>query len=126
MQALSTAVPGKWYTIKWMFGVPEVLEKLKEFKIKEGSEIHVIHLTRSGSLSARMPLREFKYNKEMKNRSYNHRKSRIDFFVYPDHGGASLFDFIKFSQNNGLFSAAIEDIILLCNKIEARKRENKC
>ena len=42
MQALSTAVPGKWYTIKWMFGVPEVLEKLKEFKIKEGSEIHVI------------------------------------------------------------------------------------
>ena len=50
----------------------------------------------------------------------------IDFFVYPDHGGASLFDFIKFSQNNGLFSAAIEDIILLCNKIEARKRENKC
>ena len=32
MQALSTAVPGKWYTIKWMFGVPEVLEKLKEFK----------------------------------------------------------------------------------------------
>ena len=41
MQALSTAVPGKWYTIKWMFGVPEVLEKLKEFKIKEGSEIHV-------------------------------------------------------------------------------------
>lgn len=28
MQALSTAVPGKWYTIKWMFGVPEVLEKL--------------------------------------------------------------------------------------------------
>lgn len=73
-----------------------------------------------------MPLREFKYNKEMKNRSYNHRKSRIDFFVYPDHGGASLFDFIKFSQNNGLFSAVIEDIILLCNKIEARKRENKC
>ena len=42
MQALSTAVPGKWYTIKWMFGVPEVLEKLKEFKINEGSEIHVI------------------------------------------------------------------------------------
>ncbi|EEG88964.1 hypothetical protein COPCOM_03054 [Coprococcus comes ATCC 27758] len=26
-----------------------------------------------------MPPREFKYNKEMKNRSYNHRKSRIDF-----------------------------------------------
>ena len=59
MQALSTAVPGKWYTIKWMFGVPEVLEKLKEFKIKEGatdgaikegSEIHVIQNDASGMM----------------------------------------------------------------------------
>ena len=44
MQALSTAVPGKWYTIKWMFGVPE------EFKIKEGSEIHVIQNDASGMM----------------------------------------------------------------------------
>ena len=44
MQALSTAVPGKWYTIKWMFGVPEVLEKL------EGSEIHVIQNDASGMM----------------------------------------------------------------------------
>lgn len=51
MQALSTAVPGKWYTIKWMFGVPEVLEKLKEFKIKEGSEIHVIQNDASGMMN---------------------------------------------------------------------------
>ena len=43
MQALSTAVPGKWYTIKWMFGVPE-------FKIKEGSEIHVIQNDASGMM----------------------------------------------------------------------------
>ena len=50
MQALSTAVPGKWYTIKWMFGVPEVLEELKEFKIKEGSEIHVIQNDASGMM----------------------------------------------------------------------------
>lgn len=50
MQTLSTAVPGKWYTIKWMFGVPEVLEKLKEFKIKEGSEIHVIQNDASGMM----------------------------------------------------------------------------
>lgn len=50
MQVLSTAVPGKWYTIKWMFGVPEVLEKLKEFKIKEGSEIHVIQNDASGMM----------------------------------------------------------------------------
>ena len=35
MQALSTAAPGKVYTIKWMFGLPEVLD------IEEGSEIRV-------------------------------------------------------------------------------------
>jgi len=52
MQALSTAVPGKWYTIKWMFGVPEVLEKMKEFKIKEGSEIHVIQNNPGGMIIA--------------------------------------------------------------------------
>ena len=37
MQALSKAAAGKSYTIKWMFGIPEVLDK-----IREGSEITVI------------------------------------------------------------------------------------
>ena len=37
MQALSKAAAGKSYTIKWMFGIPEVLDK-----IDEGSEITVI------------------------------------------------------------------------------------
>ena len=42
MQALSTAVPGKWYTIKWMFGVPEVLDLMAQYQIKEGVDIHII------------------------------------------------------------------------------------
>ena len=46
MQALSTAAPGKVYTIKWMFGVPEVLETMKNMDIREGSTIHVIQKCR--------------------------------------------------------------------------------
>ena len=36
MQALSTAAPGKVYTIKWMFGLPEVLDIILNCKIEEG------------------------------------------------------------------------------------------
>ena len=39
MQALSTAAPGKVYTIKWMFGLPEVLNIIRNCQIEEGSEI---------------------------------------------------------------------------------------
>ena len=42
MQALSTAVPGKWYTIKWMFGLPEVLNAMHNMDIHEGSTIQVL------------------------------------------------------------------------------------
>ena len=41
MQALSTAAPGKVYTIKWMFGLPEVLDIIRNCQIEEGSEIRV-------------------------------------------------------------------------------------
>ena len=41
MQALSTAAPGKVYTIKWMFGLPEVLNIIRNCQIEEGSEIRV-------------------------------------------------------------------------------------
>ena len=37
MQALSTAAPGKVYTIKWMFGLPEVLNIIRNCQIQEGS-----------------------------------------------------------------------------------------
>ena len=50
MQSLAETKAGDVCTIKWMFGVPEVLEKLKEFKIKEGSEIHVIQNDASGMM----------------------------------------------------------------------------
>ena len=33
MQALSKAAAGKSYTIKWMFGIPEVLDKIRKCKI---------------------------------------------------------------------------------------------
>lgn len=52
MQALSTAVPGEQYTIKWMFGVPEVLEKLTGFCIREGSKIRVIQNNAGGMIIA--------------------------------------------------------------------------
>ena len=48
MQALSKAAAGKSYTIKWMFGIPEVLDKIRKCKIDEGSEITVIQNFRSG------------------------------------------------------------------------------
>ena len=53
MQALAKAAAGKSYTIKWMFGIPEVLDKIRKCKIDEGSEITVIQnsgrdLIRSG------------------------------------------------------------------------------
>lgn len=47
MQALSQAVPGS-YTIKWMFGIPEVLDIIRKYKIDEGSEITVIQNSGSG------------------------------------------------------------------------------
>ena len=34
MQALSTAAPGKVYTIKWMFGLPEVLDIIRNCQIE--------------------------------------------------------------------------------------------
>ena len=41
MQPLSQSARGT-YTIKWMFGIPEVLEQMKLYQISEGSTIQVI------------------------------------------------------------------------------------
>ena len=46
MQALSTAAPGKVYTIKWMFGLPEVLNIIRNCQIEEA--------VKSGSLKSSM------------------------------------------------------------------------
>ncbi len=42
MQSLSQASPGETYTIKWMFGVPEVLDFLHRHHVEEGSTIQVV------------------------------------------------------------------------------------
>ena len=47
MQALSQARPGETYTIKWMFGVPEVVEFLHSQQVKEGGTIRLISRCRS-------------------------------------------------------------------------------
>lgn len=47
MQSLSEAKAGT-YTIKWMFGIPEVLESLRELQIKEGNDIRVIQKLKDG------------------------------------------------------------------------------
>lgn len=42
MYALSKAKSGEICTIKWMFGVPEVLEIMHGYQIDVGSTIHVV------------------------------------------------------------------------------------
>lgn len=42
MQALSKKKTGDICTIKWMFGIPEILDFLRSHKIEEGSTIQVI------------------------------------------------------------------------------------
>ena len=42
MRALSQTNAGDTCTIKWMFGVPEILETMRNMDIKEGSTIQVI------------------------------------------------------------------------------------
>ena len=46
MQPLSQTNIGDTCTIKWMFGVPEVLETMKKLDIREVSTIHVIQKCR--------------------------------------------------------------------------------
>ncbi len=42
MQSLSESDPGNSYTIKWMFGLPEVLHVLRTYQVREGSIVQVI------------------------------------------------------------------------------------
>ena len=48
MQALSKAKSGEAYTIKWMFGLPEVLEFLHNHHGEEGSDITLIQKLNDG------------------------------------------------------------------------------
>jgi ferrous iron transport protein A len=49
MQALSTVDAGS-YTVKWMFGVPEVLAYMRSMEIEEGNTIQVISRSMDGLL----------------------------------------------------------------------------
>lgn len=42
MLALSNTQSGKTYKIKWMFGIPQVLDFLHARQIAEGSTVHVL------------------------------------------------------------------------------------
>ena len=42
MQSLAEARAGAAYTIKWMFGNPQVLEIMDHFDIREGSTVNVL------------------------------------------------------------------------------------
>ena len=42
MQALSMTHAGERHTIKWMFGVPEVLEFMRSRDVKEGSTVRIV------------------------------------------------------------------------------------
>ena len=42
MHSLSDSTQGYTYTIKWMFGLPEVMKSMHDMNIHEGSTIHVL------------------------------------------------------------------------------------
>lgn len=42
MQPLSQSTQGNTYTIKWMFGLPEVMDYMHALRIDQGSVIQVI------------------------------------------------------------------------------------
>ena len=42
MHSLSDSTQGYTYTIKWMFGLPEVMKSMHDMDIHEGSTIRVL------------------------------------------------------------------------------------
>lgn len=50
MQALSKASIGNFYTIKWMFGLPHIVDYMHSLGIQEGSVIHLVLRFRDGMI----------------------------------------------------------------------------
>ena len=46
MHSLSKSSQGSTYTIKWMFGLPEVMKAMNDMDIHEGSTIRVLQKSR--------------------------------------------------------------------------------
>ena len=42
MQPLTKVMQGATCTVKWALGLPDIVEKLHELKIDQGSKLHVI------------------------------------------------------------------------------------
>ena len=66
MQPLSQSARGT-YTIKWMLGIPEVLEQMKRYQISEGSTVQVIQKLQD-SLIIRCGDRRFAIGNEIADR----------------------------------------------------------
>ncbi len=50
MQALSKAKIGEIYTIKWLLGLPEVVEFLHRHHVEEGGSIRIIQKLQTGMI----------------------------------------------------------------------------
>ena len=50
MQALSKAKSGESYTIKWLLGLPEVVEFLHRHHVEEGGSIRIIQKLQTGMI----------------------------------------------------------------------------
>lgn len=48
MQALSKASMGDFYTIKWLFGLPDIIAYMHSLGIREGSVIRLVSRFRDG------------------------------------------------------------------------------
>ena len=53
MQSLAQAKAGDDYTIKWMFGLPEVMKAMNDMDIHEGSDIRVFQQGKDGIIIGR-------------------------------------------------------------------------
>ena len=53
MHSLSKSSQGSTYTIKWMFGAPQILEFLNGYGIREGSDIRVFQQGKDGIIIGR-------------------------------------------------------------------------
>ena len=85
MQALSQTNTGDTCTIKWMFGVPEILETMRNMDIKEGSTIQVIQKCRDwliiGSNNRRLAVGKqtgYRYKTMLNTRQLSEKSKEIE------------------------------------------------
>ena len=67
MQNLSSAAVGQTYSIKWMFGFPEIMAYLKDHQIEEGNSLRVLQ-NYCGNVIACINGKSFAFSKEVADR----------------------------------------------------------